>query len=141
MKVDGFPESGADAQADALHRARARRLRVARLGDDTWRVESSEPHLRGPYLVLVEPEGLAAHCECIAGTYREGICWHRAAVLAARAGAYPLSDPSSIVGPGPAPDGETREQRTRRLIAEYDAASARRRATATVSAADYQMFD
>lgn len=129
------------AAPDALTRATEQGIRVARLGEDTFRAQSSEPHLRGPYLLA--GTGAEAVCQCAGGAFGED-CKHRAAVAAALAGAFPWSDASEIAGPREfsATRRETREEKIARLVAEYDAASAARRLTtaATLTDDDYAMF-
>lgn len=126
---------------DALTRATEQGIRVARLSEDTFRAQSSEPHLRGPYLLC--GDGAVFICQCAGAGYAEA-CKHAAAVAAALAGVYPWSDASEIAGPPEfsATRRETREERIARLIAEQNAASAARRLTdaATLTDDDYRMF-
>lgn len=119
---------------DALERARREGILVARLGEDTWRAQSSEPALRGPYLVVLDEGG--GHCECLGGAHREA-CKHRAAAAAAQNGAYPVSDVTAIHGPadrapGPPPNAHVYRPPAwvRRRNAEYEAVCADRRAAA-----------
>jgi hypothetical protein len=134
-------EPTTSTQDAALARAHAEGIRIARLGEDTFRAQSSEPHLRGPYLIV--GAGAEAVCQCLGGAFRED-CKHRALLAEALAGRAPWSDVSEIQGPpaGSAPRRETPAERHARQIAEYDAAAAARRASpaATVTAADYEMF-
>jgi hypothetical protein len=123
-------------QETALERAREQGIRVARLGDDAFRAQSSEPTLRGPYLLV--GQGDDAVCQCAGGAFGE-ICKHREAVAAALRGEYPWHAPEDIAGPGPEPR-ETRAERRLREIREFDALQAARRARVTVTAADYAAF-
>jgi hypothetical protein len=77
-----------DSLAAALSRAYADGILVRQLCDDVWEATSSEPLLRGPYLVLTDDDGVAGHCGCDGGRYREP-CKHRALVEAVRTGAAP----------------------------------------------------
>lgn len=130
--------------AAALERARAEGIRVAPLGDAGWLAQSSEPHLRGPYLVLFEEDG-TGHCECLAGRFREP-CKHRAAALAAAEGQFAISDASTILGPGDfarAPDRAGHiyapPRHVAAKVAEHEAERAAKRATAPpVTPRDYQ---
>lgn len=133
--------------AAALARAHQFGIRVASLGSpECWSVESSEPTLRGAYLVIVLDD--EARCECAAGLYRETTCHHREAVRAALTGAYPVSSLAEIRSPGAieaATNGHvwTPPAAVVRQAKARDTATAARRARQTtpeplVSARDYE---
>lgn len=131
--------------AAALERARAAGIRVARLSEEAWRVESSEPALRGPYMILLAPYD-TADCQCQGGGFGT-VCHHRAAVAAAIEGDYPVSDLGTIRGPA----GCAAEQGAHVYAppawvqarnAAYEAGCADRRASAPpLTADDYDLFD
>jgi hypothetical protein len=130
------PTDGA-VYAAALERAEQGHIRVRPLGGELWQATSSEPHLRGPYMLYVLDDGQSG-CDCDGGRYRE-LCHHQAAVRAVLAGDLswvgveadfaPRPDVGYVYAPPPS---------MARRVREYDRERAGKAAAAPIEDRDYQ---